>query len=93
MKIGNPEPLTPQLQAELDALAAMPEGEIDTAEMPPIADWSKAVHGPFYRPLKRALSLRVDADVLAWFQGQGPGYQTRMNIALREFVERHREQV
>jgi uncharacterized protein (DUF4415 family) len=91
MKRGNPEPLTAKLQAELAALAAMPESEIDTTEMPPITDWSKAVRGAFYRPIKRPLSLRVDADVLSWFQRQGQGYQTRMNSALREYVERHRE--
>jgi uncharacterized protein (DUF4415 family) len=91
MKRGNPEPLTPALQAELDALAAMPESEIDTTEMPPITDWSQAVRGPFYRPIKRPLSLRVDADIVDWFQSQGSGYQTRMNGALREYVERHRK--
>ncbi len=91
MKRGNPEPLTPELQAELDALAAMPDSEIDTAEMPPITDWSKAARGVFYRPIKRPLSLRVDADIVDWFQRQGQGYQTRMNSALREYVERHRE--
>src|ERR1022692_557936 len=91
MKRGNPEPLTPELQAELDALAAMPDSEIDTTEMPPITDWSHAVRGPFYRPIKRPLSLRVDADILDWFQRQAQGYQTRMNFALREYVERHRE--
>src|ERR1039458_5467466 len=91
MKRGNPEPLTPELQAELDALAAMPESEIDTTEMPPITDWSHAVRGPFYRPIKRPLSLRVDADILDWFQRQGQGYQTRMNFALREEVEGHRK--
>lgn len=90
MKKGNPEPLSPKLQAELDALAAMPESEIDITEMPPVTDWSKAVRGPFYRPIKRPLSLRVDADVLSWFQLQGPGYQTHMNAALREYFERHR---
>ena len=58
MKRGNPEPLTSELQAELDALAAMPESEIDTTEMPPITDWSHAVGGGFYRPVKRPLSLR-----------------------------------
>jgi uncharacterized protein (DUF4415 family) len=47
------------------------------------------VSGPFYRPIKRPLSLRVDADILDWFQSQGQGYQTRMNFALREYVERH----
>jgi uncharacterized protein (DUF4415 family) len=91
MNRENPEPLTPELQAELDALAAMPDSEIDTTEMPLITDWSHAVRGPFYRPIKRPLSLRVDADVLSWFQGQGPGYQTRMNVALREYVARHRQ--
>ena len=91
MKRGNPEPLTPQLQAELDALAAMPESEIDTTDMPPITDWSKAVRGPFYRPIKRPLSLRVDADIIDWFQRQGQGYQTRMNTVLRQYVERQRK--
>jgi|WetSurMetagenome_2_1015567.scaffolds.fasta_scaffold1758724_1 uncharacterized protein (DUF4415 family) len=91
MKRGNPEPLTAKLQAELDALAVMPESEIDTTEMTPITDWSMAVRGPFYRPIKRPLSLRVDADVIDWFQRQGQGYQTRMNSALREYVERHRK--
>ena len=91
MKRGNPEPLTPELQAELDALAAMPESEIDTTNMPPITDWRGAVRGAFYRPVKKPLSLRIDADVIDWFQRQGQGYQTRMNTALREYVERHRK--
>ena len=91
MKKGNRKPLTPRLRAELKALAVMPESEIDTAEMPPITDWSHAVRGPFYRPVKRPLSLRVDADVVDWFQRQGDGYQTRMNLALREYVERRRK--
>ena len=34
---------------------------------------------------KRAVSFRVDADVLEWFKAQGPGYQTRMNAVLRAF--------
>jgi len=56
MKKGNPEPLTPELQAELDALSAMPDSEIDTSDLPPVTDWSKAVRGPFYRPPKRVQS-------------------------------------
>jgi uncharacterized protein (DUF4415 family) len=59
--------------------------------MPPVTDWSRAVRRPFYRPIKRPLSLRVDADVVDWFQRQGQGYQTRMNLALREYVERRRK--
>jgi uncharacterized protein (DUF4415 family) len=34
---------------------------------------------------KKSISLRVDAEVLAWFQAQGPGYQTRMNAVLKAF--------
>jgi uncharacterized protein (DUF4415 family) len=90
MKRGNPEPLTPELQAELDALAAMPDSAIDTSEMPPITDWSHAVRGALFRPIKRPLSLRLDADVIDWFQSQGRGYQTRINSALREYMERGR---
>ena len=38
-------------------------------------------------PYKTSISLRVDADVLAWFKARGPGYQTRMNEVLRAFME------
>ncbi len=33
------------------------------------------------------ISIRVDADVLEWFKGQGPGYQTRMNAVLRLYMD------
>lgn len=36
---------------------------------------------------KRLLSLRIDDDIVEWFKRQGPGYQTRMNAALRAFVQ------
>ena len=35
-------------------------------------------------PVKVPLSIKIDADVLAWFKSKGPGYQTRMNAILRE---------
>jgi len=41
----------------------------------------------FYRPLKIPVTLRVDADVLAWFRKDGKRYQTRMNRALRNVME------
>ena len=44
---------------------------------------SGAVRGKFYRPVKKLKSLRLDEDVLAYFQAQGPGYQTRINRVLR----------
>src|SRR3954447_2416170 len=42
----------------------------------------------FYRPLKRPVTLRLDADVLAWFKKDGRRYQTRINTALRKVMER-----
>jgi uncharacterized protein (DUF4415 family) len=38
-------------------------------------------------PPKASISLRLDADVLAWLKAQGPGYQTRINATLRAFKE------
>ena len=38
-------------------------------------------------PRKSAISLRLDADVLEWFRGQGTGYQTRINAVLRAYME------
>jgi uncharacterized protein (DUF4415 family) len=39
-----------------------------------------------YRPIKKPVTLRLDADVIAWFKAQGRGYQTRMNKALRALM-------
>jgi uncharacterized protein (DUF4415 family) len=41
----------------------------------------------YFKPIKKAVTLRLDADVLAWFQRQGRGYQTRINRALRELMD------
>ncbi len=46
--------------------------------------WKDAVRGRFYRPLKQAVSMRLDADVIAWLKKQGKGYQTRANSILRQ---------
>jgi len=75
---------------ELASLATMPEDAIDTADIPEVRDWSGARRGVFYRPVKRQLTLRLDADVVAWFKAQAPngkGYQSEINRALREHVE------
>ena len=40
---------------------------------------------------KQAISLRVDADVLAWFRAQGPRYQSRMNAVLRSYMTQRRK--
>ncbi|HEY7348301.1 MAG TPA: BrnA antitoxin family protein [Ktedonobacterales bacterium] len=93
MKKGTSNQLTPEQQAELEALAAMSEEEIDTSDAPEVLDWSEARRGVFYRPVKQQITLRLDADLIAWFKARasrGKGYQTQMNRALREYVTRHR---
>jgi uncharacterized protein (DUF4415 family) len=42
----------------------------------------------FYRPLKKPITVRIDADVLAWFKKDGRRYQSRINAALRKVMER-----
>lgn len=83
--------LTPAQQAEIDALARLPEDEINTDETPEVRDWSGARRGLFFRPIKQQLTLRLDADVIAWFKDHAPtgkGYQTSINSALRQHIER-----
>ncbi len=82
-------------KAELKVLAVLPEGEIDLSDIPEVRDWSGAKRGLFYRPVKKQLTLRLDADVVAWFKGHargGRGYQTDINRALREHVHRREKQ-
>ena len=92
MKKGSSNQLTPAQQAELEALAALPDDHIDTRDMPEVCDWSGARRGLFFRPIKQQLTLRIDADVIAWFKQHTPhgeGYQTRINRALREYMAQH----
>jgi len=69
---------------QLAALARLRDEDIDTSDIPGVTDWSRAVVGKFYRPIKEPVTLRLDADVLAWLKSKGPGYQTRFNALLRE---------
>jgi uncharacterized protein (DUF4415 family) len=91
MKKPSSSRLTARQRAELEALAALPDDQIDTADIPEARDWSNAKRGLFYRPVKKQLTLRIDADVIAWFKSRAPrgqGYQTRMNVALRDHIRR-----
>ena len=91
MKKPSSSRLTARQRAELEALASLPDDQIDTADIPEARDWSNARRGLFYRPVKKQLTLRIDADVIAWFKSRTPkdqGYQTQMNIALRDHIRR-----
>ena len=83
-------PMTAAQSAELNALATMSEEQIDTSDIPVLSEafWKTAVSNPFYRPIKRQLTVRLDADVLTWLRSAGRGYQTRLNAILREAMVR-----
>ncbi len=92
MKKANSKPLSLEQAAELEALAALPDDRIDTSDIPEQLDWRGARRGVFYRPVKKQLTLRLDADVIEWFRSHAPdgeGYQTSINNALREYVVQH----
>ena len=76
--------VTKRQAKEIRALKRLRDEGIDLTDIPPLRNWSKAVIGKFYRPRKKSLTIRIDADVLAWLRGQGKGYQTRINALLRE---------
>jgi uncharacterized protein (DUF4415 family) len=78
--------MTPARKRRLAQLAARPDSEIDFSEIPPLKEsfWRNAIRNPFYRPVKQQLTVRLDADVVAWLRRQGKGYQTRLNQVVRE---------
>ena len=86
------KPLTAEQEAELAALAALPDDQIRTDLIPEQVDWSGAKAGLFYRPIKKQITLRIDADLIEWFRQHSTsdrGYQTRINQALRDYVAQH----
>ncbi|KAB1087020.1 BrnA antitoxin family protein [Neorhizobium galegae] len=75
---------------ELDALEKLPDDAIDTSDISEITDeqWRLARRGDLYRPLKKSVTIRLDADVIEWFKehATGSGYQTEINSVLRQHV-------
>ncbi len=81
-----------KIEKELKKLAAMPDEAIDKSDIPEISadEWRKHGQvGKFYRPIKKAVTIRLDADVLDWFKSHNRKYQTAVNRVLREYMEAH----
>lgn len=94
-ELRNDPKLRARIEREVAGLAnARPIDLSDAPVLPPPA-WEKPIRGlnawlkaaregKLYRPVKQAVSMRLDADVVAWLKQAGPGYQTRANQILRE---------
>jgi uncharacterized protein (DUF4415 family) len=91
----NDPKLKARIERELAKLANA--GPIDSSDAPVLRPpaWEKPIRGlqawleaarasKHYKPVKQAVSMRLDADVVEWLKQSGPGYQTRANRILRE---------
>lgn len=88
----NPPPLTDEQRERLRALDGVKDEDIDFSDIPPLGEdfWKNAVRGKFYRPVKKQVTVRLDADVLEYFKAKQDGkrgYQTAINAALRKVFE------
>jgi uncharacterized protein (DUF4415 family) len=90
LDLAKPPTLTAKQKAELAALAALPDKNIDKSDIPELgsAFWKNAVRNPLYKATKQSTTVRVDADVLVWLKSNGKGYQTRINAILRDAMLR-----
>lgn len=70
---------------DLDRFDAIKEEDIDLSDIPELTEdfWKNAKRGDFYKPRKEQITIKIDADVLAWLKSNGKGYQTRLNAILR----------
>lgn len=79
------------IKSDLKRIDAQQDKDIDYSDIPELDEnfFKKArVTVP---PGKQQLTLRLDADVLAWLKGQGRGYQSRINAILRAYYEANQE--
>lgn len=82
--------LTAEKRKELMRLSKASDHRINLSDIPEIKNIpSDAVIGKFYRPKKASVTIRLDADVLAWLKATGEGYQTRINTYLRQLMQRN----
>ena len=82
-------PISKERLAEIDAI---PDDEIDTSDIREMDEKFFATAKLVMPPgaSKKAVSLRVDEDVFAWFKAQGKGHLSRMNAVLRAYMLTHR---
>ncbi|MBF8757160.1 BrnA antitoxin family protein [Pseudomonas guariconensis] len=78
-------------KTDWDRVVRQKDEDIDTTDIPELGDdfFRKA---QLHVPAKQAVTIRLDADVLAWFTAQGSGYQTRINQLLRQYMQAHRQE-
>ena len=72
-----------------DRVDAIKEKDIDYSDIPEITDFSKFrpwEQRQMFKPVKIAVTCKLDADIVAWLKQGGKGYQTRLNAILRQVM-------
>jgi uncharacterized protein (DUF4415 family) len=75
------------IKSDLARVDKMRDRDIDYSDVPPLDKSFLSKATTVWPPVKKQLTIRIDADVLAWLKSQGKGYQTRINRILRVVME------
>lgn len=82
--------LTEKAKKELENLKKRPI-DLSDPDAPEITDWSNAIVGKFYRPIKKQITIRIDVDILEWFKHQPEKYQKLINNACRQYMNKYKD--
>lgn len=83
--------MTNASKTDWSRLAGQDDRAVDTSDIPEL-DENFFREAELRVPAKQAVTIRLDSDVLAWFKGQGSGYQTRINQLLRQYMQAQQRQ-
>lgn len=92
LQLDSNKPLTAAQRKRLAAVAAMPDAQIDYSDIPKQrgkVQWTRP-GALVSSENKQQITLRLDVDVLSFFKNTGQRYQSRINAALREYMQAHK---
>lgn len=78
--------MSKKVETDWKRIKTMSDEDIDFSDLPELDD-SFFRDAKWKPPVKKSVTIRLDADVLDWFRAQGPGYQTRINHLLRRYMK------
>lgn len=90
----NTRKLSTKLRNELQNLVEVSDAKINYTDIPELdlERLENPIIGKFYRPIKKPISIRLDADVLQWFKAQPEKYQQLINKVCRSYYLRHKNE-
>ena len=78
--------MSKKVETDWKRIKTMSDEDIDFSDLPELDD-SFFRDAEWKPPVKKSVTIRLDADILDWFRAQGPGYQTRINHLLRRYMK------